>query len=595
MTLTKIASTGVEDSLRWVLGANGTSDYTFTGPGLTGTVNDPTIYLTRGQTYIFQNNSGGHPFYIKTSIANGGTNDAYNTGVTNNGGGNGTEIVFTVPHDSPDILYYQCSSHASMAGQFNIAGSVADGSISTAKLADDAVNNDKLANSVVAAIAANTAKTTNATHTGDVTGSTSLTIANNAVTNGKIVDGAVTTSKIADSTGIGNGVTTAKIADGAITSAKIAGSAVTLDKLPAGNGSNNGKFLRANNNASPSFESIPSGTTINNQADHRLITCTGTTDTLNGESTLIFDNSNNILVSGSGYAVANIGGHISGSGGGQDHISIKDSGGTERLVVKTHGTDIGNIGIGSSSPESKVAIKGTSGQADLFSISDTTVPTSGSEYGVAMIKTNSQHAALNITNYNTYGDGVRIYNNGGAVGRDALVCAQANGTRLVVNEDVTVSTGNLVIGTAGKGIDFSATSNSGTSELLDDYEEGTWTPFVMYYYNGAWYATTMTSNGTKRATYTKIGDMVYFDLDWHSWEVQNANYALISGLPYTCTEQGAFGMCYTNCFQNNQNQSGMISTNSTYIEFYRDNNSWNAIKNNSSNMYIYGAGVYKAS
>ena len=48
-------------------------------------------------------------------------------------------------------------------------------------------------------------------------------------------------------------------------------------------------------------------------------------------------------------------------------------------------------------------------------------------------------------------------------------------------------------------------------------------------------------------------------------------------------------------FQNNQNQSGMISTNSTYIEFYRDNNSWNAIKNNSSNMYIYGAGVYKAS
>ena len=161
MTLTKIASTGVEDSLRWVLGANGTSDYTFTGPGLTGTVNDPTIYLTRGHTYIFQNNSGGHPFYIKTSIANGGTNDAYNTGVTNNGGGNGTEIVFTVPHDSPDILYYQCSSHSSMAGQFNIAGSVADGSISTAKIADDAVTDAKLANSINAAIAANTAKTSN--------------------------------------------------------------------------------------------------------------------------------------------------------------------------------------------------------------------------------------------------------------------------------------------------------------------------------------------------------------------------------------------------------------------------------------------------
>ena len=47
--------------------------------------------------------------------------------------------------------------------------------------------------------------------------------------------------------------------------------------------------------------------------------------------------------------------------------------------------------------------------------------------------------------------------------------------------DVTVNTGNLVIGTSGKGIDFSATSDGSgtmTSEVLDDYEEGTWTPVV---------------------------------------------------------------------------------------------------------------------
>ena len=45
--------------------------------------------------------------------------------------------------------------------------------------------------------------------------------------------------------------------------------------------------------------------------------------------------------------------------------------------------------------------------------------------------------------------------------------------------DVTVVSGNLVIGTSGKGIDFSATSSGSgtmTSELLADYEEGTWTP-----------------------------------------------------------------------------------------------------------------------
>jgi hypothetical protein len=43
-------------------------------------------------------------------------------------------------------------------------------------------------------------------------------------------------------------------------------------------------------------------------------------------------------------------------------------------------------------------------------------------------------------------------------------------------QNVTVSAGNLVIGTSGKGIDFSATPGTGTSELLADYEEGTWTP-----------------------------------------------------------------------------------------------------------------------
>ena len=172
MPLTQVSSRAIEDTLRYVLGASGTNHYTFTGKGLTGAVNDPTLTLSRGHTYIFENRSGGHPFYIKTSIANGGTNDAYNTGVTNNGGGNGTEIVFTVPHDAPDTLYYQCSSHSSMAGQLSISGSVADGSITESKLADDAVTADKLANSINSAIAANTAKDLTALSASNLTSGT---------------------------------------------------------------------------------------------------------------------------------------------------------------------------------------------------------------------------------------------------------------------------------------------------------------------------------------------------------------------------------------------------------------------------------------
>ena len=102
----------------WVLGANGSSDYTFTGPGLTGAENDPTIYLKRGQKYNFKNSMGAHPFQIRTAI-NG---SAYNDGITNNGVSNGT-LTWDVQFDAPDILYYQCTAHSGMVGKIYIGNS----------------------------------------------------------------------------------------------------------------------------------------------------------------------------------------------------------------------------------------------------------------------------------------------------------------------------------------------------------------------------------------------------------------------------------------------------------------------------------------
>ena len=102
----------------WVLGANGSSDYTFTGPGLTGAENDPTIYLKRGQKYNFKNSMGAHPFQIRTAI-NG---SAYNDGIVNNGVSNGT-LTWDVQFDAPDILYYQCTAHAGMVGKIYIGNS----------------------------------------------------------------------------------------------------------------------------------------------------------------------------------------------------------------------------------------------------------------------------------------------------------------------------------------------------------------------------------------------------------------------------------------------------------------------------------------
>ena len=116
----------------WILGANGSSDYTFTGPGFTGAENDPTLYLIRGQQYKFINNSGGsHPFRIQ-STPNGSTGTQYNDGITNNDTSTGT-LTWNVQFNAPDILYYQCTNHSGMGGKIYItnAGITSDVSINT--------------------------------------------------------------------------------------------------------------------------------------------------------------------------------------------------------------------------------------------------------------------------------------------------------------------------------------------------------------------------------------------------------------------------------------------------------------------------------
>ena len=104
---------------RWVLGASGSDHYTFTGPGLGhSTLNDPTLYLMRGQTYMFENKMGAHPFRIQ-STTNGSTGTQWNVGVTNNDVSNGV-LIFEVPFACPNTLYYQCTAHANMGGVLNI-------------------------------------------------------------------------------------------------------------------------------------------------------------------------------------------------------------------------------------------------------------------------------------------------------------------------------------------------------------------------------------------------------------------------------------------------------------------------------------------
>jgi hypothetical protein len=97
--------------------------------------------------------------------------------------------------------------------------------------------------------------------------------------------------------------------------------------------------------------------------------------------------------------------------------------------------------------------------------------------------------------------------------------------RAISATSVTASTGSFVVGTSGQGVDFSATPGTGTSELLADYEEGTWTPIDG---SGAGLTFTVTN-----ATYTKIGRMVTCQLQITYPVTANTNGARIDGLPFT--------------------------------------------------------------
>jgi hypothetical protein len=97
--------------------------------------------------------------------------------------------------------------------------------------------------------------------------------------------------------------------------------------------------------------------------------------------------------------------------------------------------------------------------------------------------------------------------------------------------------------TSGKGIDFSATaSGSGTmtSELLNDYEEGTWTPSLGGV--GVAYA-------TQTGQYTKIGNLVFVKGVLVITTIGTGSTTVISGLPFTNKSGGTAGCSVSSFFQ----------------------------------------------
>jgi hypothetical protein len=130
------------------------------------------------------------------------------------------------------------------------------------------------------------------------------------------------------------------------------------------------------------------------------------------------------------------------------------------------------------------------------------------------------------------------YNEGHTQFRDTWI-ANGKGTVILTADgstgNVTANTGNLVIGTAGKGIDFSnqASPAAGmSSELLDRYEEGTFTATIADAASGG------NEGSTVAATYTRIGRLCHFRIGYVNLDttgLTSGNNFHITGFPFTVT------------------------------------------------------------
>jgi len=161
---------------------------------------------------------------------------------------------------------------------------IVDANVTTAKLANDSVTSDKIPdNAVQNEHIADNSVGSDAIANGSVN---TLELADDAVTAAKLASNSVTNAKVAS-----NAISSATIIDANVTTAKIADDAVTEAKL-----ANSINSAIAANTAKASI-------TINNQdAANRLLTTMSTSNNINGEARLTWDDSAGLLTVKHGYA-----------------------------------------------------------------------------------------------------------------------------------------------------------------------------------------------------------------------------------------------------------------------------------------------------
>ena len=199
-----------------------------------------------------------------------------------------------------------------------------------------------------------------------------------------------------------------------------------------------------------------------------------------------------------------------------------ETGGSERIRIDSNGY----AGIGANDPHlyysKTLVVNAGDGEGDGGGIT---------------IKGGSTH-----TNYLMFADsnsGAARYDGyvGYSHGSQRLDLATAGAARANIDSsgNLTIGNGNLVIGTSGKGIDFSATADSSGSmdnELFDDYEEGLFTPTIGSQYGSP--SVSYQGSDNRRGRYVKVGKMVHVNclVGWQGVTGSPSGNLRIGGLPF---------------------------------------------------------------
>jgi len=203
------------------------------------------------------------------------------------------------------------------------------------------------------------------------------------------------------------------------------------------------------------------------------------------------------------------------------------------MTIKQQGGVFGrNPTFNDVTVEGDLSVSGTLSNANTAKLDANQTFTGSNNFTENVYIQNSSFPTFSL--YNASGERVKLY-------YDTNTAAAVLGTtvtapvKFYVNNGEVASfttSGNLAF-PSGKGIDFSATAGTGTSELFDDYEEGTWTPSVSA---GAISGTSVTYTGN----YTKIGNTVtvWFRAANTAGDIQVSSYAALGTLPFTAASEG---------------------------------------------------------